>query len=350
MKYPLVHLKKRFLIVACVLAVGSLCALPANAQVDRVYTNNAATPTAGQITAVTKNGVQLKTGATTQNFASSDIKKILFQGDPSALVKGREAAIGGQYEQAVEELKGLAPAALGRDVVKADAGYYLVLSRAKLALSGRGNKTEAAKAALAFAGAHKDSYHFYSVARILGDLAMALNNHEQALRYYGSLENAPATEMKIESRYLTGVALLGKGDTAAAEKKFDDVIGLKANTPEILRLNKLAQAGKAVALARAGKGNEGLALVNKLIEDLSPTDIEMAARVYNAQGACYEAMGDKEGAVFAYLHTHLMFSTQADAHATALAKLIELWPLVGHPERAAEARQEMQQRYPGFGK
>jgi hypothetical protein len=43
-----------------------------------------------------------------------------------------------------------------------------------------------------------------------------------------------------------------------------------------------------------------------------------------------------------------MFSAQPDAHAEALKKLVELWPLVGKPERAAEARQELQQRYPGF--
>ena len=50
----------------------------------------------------------------------------------------------------------------------------------------------------------------------------------------------------------------------------------------------------------------------------------------------------------AYLHTHLMFSLQPDAHAEALKRLVELWPQVGKPERAAEARSELQQRYPGF--
>jgi hypothetical protein len=43
-----------------------------------------------------------------------------------------------------------------------------------------------------------------------------------------------------------------------------------------------------------------------------------------------------------------MFSLQPDAHAEALKRLVELWPQVGKPERAAEARQELQQRYPGF--
>ena len=73
-----------------------------------------------------------------------------------------------------------------------------------------------------------------------------------------------------------------------------------------------------------------------------------AARIYNAQGASYEASGDTEGAILSYLHTHLMFSNQPDAHAEALKRLVELWPQVGKPERAAAARQELQQRYPGF--
>jgi hypothetical protein len=42
-----------------------------------------------------------------------------------------------------------------------------------------------------------------------------------------------------------------------------------------------------------------------------------------------------------------MFSSQPDAHAEALLRLIELWPQVGQPARAAEARGELQQRYPG---
>ena len=88
-------------------------------------------------------------------------------------------------------------------------------------------------------------------------------------------------------------------------------------------------------------------MVDGLIAELNPGDIEMSARIYNAQGASYEAAGDAEGAVLAYLHTHLMFSAVPDAHAEALKRLVELWPKIGKPERAAEARQELQQRYPG---
>lgn len=318
------------------------------AQNDLVYTFNSKSPAAGQVTQVTKDGVALKTNGATKAIPATEIRKILFQGDPRELVKGRESAIAGQYEQAVEELTTVDPKTLNRELSKSDAGYYLVLSRGKLALAGRGDKSAAAKAALAFAGSNQNSYHFYSVARLLGDLALALNNHDLALRYYGSLGSAASRELKAESKYLTGMALMAKGAAGEAEKAFDSVLAEKTDTAAVLRIQKLAKAGKAVAMARSGKGDESLTMVNSLIEELSANDVEMGARIYNAQGASFEAMGDKDGAVMAYLHTHLLFSTQPDAHARALSRLVELWPQVGRPERADQARQELQQRYPGF--
>ena len=81
---------------------------------------------------------------------------------------------------------------------------------------------------------------------------------------------------------------------------------------------------------------------------MNPADVEIAARIYNARGASCEARDDTEGAILAYLHTHLMFSSQPDAHAEALKRLVELWPQVGKPERATQARQELQNSYPGF--
>jgi tetratricopeptide (TPR) repeat protein len=140
---------------------------------------------------------------------------------------------------------------------------------------------------------------------------------------------------------------LQSGNSEPALAEFEKVIGLKAQTTQTARMQVLCKAGKALALARSGKPDEGLELVKGLIAELNPTDVEMAARIYNAQGACYEAKGDQEGAILAYLHTHLMFSGQPDAHIDALKKLVELWGKVGKPDRANEARQELQDRYPG---
>ncbi len=317
------------------------------AQLDRVY-DQAEDNVSGTVIQVSKQGVVLKRGGNNQEFQAGQILKILFEGDPPALTKGREFALDGQYDQALSELKTVALDSLPRAVNKADTVFYLAYCDAKLALAGKAPKDEAVRKLLAFASAYSDSWHFFEAARLLGDLSLALNNADKALTYYKSLASAPSSNTKVESVYLQGLVNLKKQESGAAMSEFEKVIGLQAQSAEVARLQILSKAGKALALAQSKQGDESLAITNALIAELNPTDVEMAARIYNAQGAGFEASGDLDGAILAYLHTHLMFSLQPDAHAEALQRLAELWPQVGKPDRAAEARQELQQRYPGF--
>ncbi len=317
--------------------------------IDRVYTNASNSAVSGEITVANRKSVSVKTGGSTQDFPADQVKKILFEGDPTPLTNAREFALDGQYDQALPLLQSIDLSSLKRDIVKADVAYLQALSMGELALAGKGDKGAAAKAALDFVIKNPDSWHYYSAARLLGDLALAMKSFDNASKYYESLRTAPSVETKIQSVYLTGVTHLEKGDLAAAMADFDKVAGVSVQSVEAARLQRLAKAGKAVAMARSGKASEGIELVKTLIADLNQTDVELAAKIYNAQGANYEAAGDVEGAIMAYLHTHLMFSSQPSTHAQALAKLVQLWPKVGKPERAAEAKQELQQRYPGLG-
>lgn len=338
-----------FAFVSLLAAASLFVSSEALAQNDQVFVDGSNKPQRGSVAAITKDGVQLKAGANTKAIPAGNISKIIFTGDPSELTKARTFAIDGQYEQALEELEKIDASKL-KPNAKAEAAFYMMQAKAKMALAGRGNKAKAVQQAMGFVSANRNSYHFYDSAKILGDLALSMNNHPQALKFYGSLASSKSIETKIESVYLGAVTKLKQGETSKALADFEKISGMKADTTGKKRLQTLAQAGKAVGMAKSGKGKEGLALVKQLIAKLNPTDVEMSARIYNAQGDCYVATGDVDGAIMAYLHTHLMFSTQADAHAEALANLVPLWEKAGRPDRVAEARQELQQRYPGFGK
>ncbi len=331
----------------CLLGILILDAPQASAQRDRVYDFDGKN-VSGTITSVTAQGIEIEKSGNPQKISSGDIQKIMFEGDPAGLTRGRELAIDGQYEQAMQELQKIDFKTIDRDVITADAVFYMSLCEAKLALSGKGNRESAAKKMYGFAGKYRTSWHFYEAAKILGDLALGSKDYAKALQYYGSIRKAPDADTKIESVYLTGVVRLKQGDAAGAIGEFDKVIGLSAQTTRSNRLQALAKSAKAAALAGEGKADEGLNLLAPLINDLNSTDIELAARIYNAQGNAYESKGDHEGAVLAYLHTHLMFSSVPDAHADALKRLVDLWPKVGKPEEGTKALQELQQRYPGF--
>jgi len=329
--------------------VAAICVLAAPfaaAQNDRLY-DQSGKSTAGAVIQSSAKGVQIRQGNTPQAFTANEIEKILYEGDPAELTRGREFALEGQYEQALEELSKIDVSTIKRELIEADVAFYKALSQAELALAGQGAKDAAVKAMLSFAGDYRDSWHFYDAAKVLGDLALALGNPTEATKYYKSLSTSPALDTKIQSVYLQAMVMVRQGDNEQAINEFDKVIKLKPQTPQTVRTQVLARAGKAIALAQSGQAEQALELADELIADLDRTDVEAAARIYNAQGAGYEASGDFEGAVLAYLHTHLMFSSTPDAHAEALGKLVQLWPKVGKPERAAEARQELQQRYPG---
>lgn len=329
------------------LGFWSTAPLVAFAQRDAVY-DLAGERTSGEITKVTAAGVEITSGGNGQTFAADQILKIMFEGDPPELTRGREFAIDGQYEQAIEQLKQIDLNQIDRDLIAADAIYYAAFSEAKSALAGRGDKAAAVRKLLGFASKYRNSWHFFAAAKLLGDLALALGEEDKALQYYGSLSRAPSTDTKLESVYLKGRVELQRGKAEAAQAEFEKVLSVNPQTVRGNRLQALATAGQAAALAAVGKPDEGLTLLDALIAELDVTDLELASRIYNARGNCYEAKRDPEGAILGYLHTHLMFSSLPDAHAEALQRLIELWPQVGQPEEAAKARQELQQRYPGY--
>jgi len=344
-------LLRRLALVALPLVSLVVNSASASAQTDRIYpfTGN---PVVGRLTEMQRDSVTVESGANKQTIGVEKIRRILFTGEPDILTNGRQFVLDGLYDQAATELARLdfKNANLSRDMVKADAMYYLARTEAELALAGRGDIAEATRKMLAFVSANPQSIHFYRAAKSLGDLAVADRKFDQAIKYYGALAGASVAELKIEAEYLVGNAKLRSGNSAEAEASFSKVLGATVQSPEGVRLQSLAKAGRAMALAQQGKGQEAVTMVDALITELNPDDSEMAARVYNAQGASFEALGDNEGAVLAYLHTHLMFSGRAETHAEALSRLVELWPKVGNPERANDARQELQQRYPGWKK
>ena len=325
----------------------ALTTATASAQTDRLYPNEG-DAVIGKIKSIAREGVVITAGGKDKAFPSGDIRRILFQGDPPELTRAREFVVDGQFDQAADELKQMDFSKISRKDIKADAQFYLALSRGEMALAGQGDLAAASTAALGFVKQNSDSYHFYSATRLLGDLAKALKNYEKAAQFYGYMLKSRSTDIQVEAVYRSGTVKLAANDVAGAKADFGKVMGIKATSAEMKRFQTLAEASLAVVTAKEGKGNEAIGMVNKLIKTLNPTDTATAAKIYNALGASQLAAGNDEDALLAYLHTQLMYSMHAESHVEALKQLAELWTKIGKPDRAAQARGELQQRYPGL--
>ena len=211
---------------------------------------------------------------------------MIFAEDPPELRRARDDIATGQLEQALEALKRIDAGRITRDFVRNDLRYYLAYCEGRLALTGGGDKTAAASAMLEFVKQNPNSYHFYEAAELLGDLAMATENPENALKYYAAIGRAPWPEYQLRAALLEAAALTALSRYAEALTRYESVLASTIDTPESLRQKLIAQSGKAVCLAENGRADEGIALLEEMIAKNDPGDADLFGRIYNALGRC----------------------------------------------------------------
>ena len=278
-----------------------------------------------------------------------DIRRVTFVDEPTEMRRARDSILSGQLEQGYAELRKIDPASLKRPIVKADQQYYLAYAQAKQALSGGGNKGAAAGAMMAFYRDNPKSFHFFEAAELLGDLALGLGRYDTATKFYSDLaKSGPTAETKMRGAVLMARALLIQDKFAEAQTQFDAVINASIDTPDARKQKLAAQAGKAVCLAGGGAPDEGIALIEDLILNNRPDDDpELFGRAYNALGTCYVKAGKPKEALRAFLHTDVLFYSNAEVHAEALYNLSKLWATIKKPDRANDARSLLNDRYAG---
>lgn len=336
-------------ISACCLFVAAGLAGEAAAQSDQVFPFRGS-PTNGTISeASTPTEVVIDVQGSQRSIPVNEIKRVLFTDDPTDLRRGRDAVLQGQIEAGYDDLRKVNAAEIKRALTKADLEYYLAYCQGKLALTAGGDKAAGIKAMLAFVRANSQSYHFFEAAELLGDLAVSIENYDEAAKYYGAIaDKAPWPDYKMRGSVLKARSLVRKGDFAGALSEFDAVIATGVDTPAALQQKLLAQAGKASCLAGTGSPDEGIKIAEDIITKNSPEDnAELFGRTYNALGACYLKAKKPQEALMAYLHTDVLFYSNPEVHAEALYNLSKLWLALKKQDRADSARNLLTDRYSG---
>jgi tetratricopeptide (TPR) repeat protein len=279
----------------------------------------------------------------------NEIRRIAFANDPPELRRARDDVLEGQLENGLEALKRINAASIERAVVQRDLQYYLAYCQAKIALAGGGDKAAAATALLAFARDDPKSYHFYEAAELLGDLALALESFENASKYYAAIGRAPWPDFQLRAEILEARVLLAQGKYSDGLQVYEKTLSARLDSPDVSRQKLLASAGKALCLAELGKADEGIQVLEAMIDKHDPQDVVLFGRIYNALGRCHYNAKRPKDALLAYLHVHLLFASDPDPHAESLYFLSKLWaaPEINKPEEAVAARNTLLKRYSG---
>lgn len=307
-----------------------------------------ATPINGRVTGSTATEVVIDSRGTERRIPVNELRRVIFREDPPELRRARDRVQTGDFAGALRDLKQVDVAAITRDEVKADLQFYLAFSSGRLALTEGGDKAAASAKMLDFARQHRDTYHFFDSAELLGDLATAAGRFEDATRYYQAIAaKAPWPEYVIRAQVLEAQAQLANQDYTTALQLFESAKNADVDTPEARRQRRFAVIGEAICLAETGSVTEARETLTRLIEDNDPQDAELFGRAYNALGRCHLKAEQPQEALFAYLHVDVLFYGDPETHAEALYNLSRLWKTVDRVDRAQAARNLLVDRYSG---
>jgi tetratricopeptide (TPR) repeat protein len=302
----------------------------------------------GEVVSMTPTEVTVaKNGAEKENIAVNQIKSIIFDGEPTELTQARVNAANGGYVDALEKLNEIEVNKIDRDFIEQEVQFLKAYCAAQLVLSGTGEIAEAGRDLNTFVRAHPENYHYLAAVEAMGDLLMAAEKFDAAQKQYAELAKTPWPEYKLRAAVAVGRTLQAQGKHPEAIQEFDTVLSAAGDTSVIKNEQLAASLGKAISMAETGKLDEAVSMIEKLIQDADPEEKKLHARAYNALGSCYERANKTKDALLAYLHVDVLYNSEPEEHAEALAHLAPLWQAIGQEANAREARATLEQRYAG---
>lgn len=299
----------------------------------------------GEVTDSTRDGLTVRAIGKTEQVPVTSVRFVVFDEEPTQLTQARINLTNNGFETALELLEEAADAGDDRELVQQEIDFYTAVARTRLAIATRRNAREAGALLTAFTRDHPDSYHFYAVKEVTGDLLVALGRHDRAEPMYAELAKAPSASLRARAGLLVGKSLVAQDKHPDALERFDAVLALNSTDEGVREIQLEARLAKSRSLAATGELEAALEIARDVVRGAREEDVATLAAGYNAIGRCYEAAERPRDALFAYLHTDLLFNDDAATHAEALSRLSQLWREAGKPEAGRDALTRLRRRY-----
>ncbi|MBN2476105.1 MAG: tetratricopeptide repeat protein [Pirellulales bacterium] len=338
-------MKRRDVILAAWILAAWLCLGMGSAgwALDTVKTTSSTVT--GQVVKMTRQQVDVERSGVVRNLPANEVVYIHYSDEPSLLRTARGHVQAGRYNDALEALNKVPPGDLTRAEMTQDLAYYRALASARLALGGGAALADARDQMRTFVHGNINSYHFYEGCEVLGNLYAAMGDYANAEKYYAQLETSPWPDYQMRGGVAIGRARLAQGKAAEARQSFAKVLAIEATGDAAQSQRLAAQLGEAACQVAEGKHDEAIQAVEGIIANANPEDVDLCARAYNILGSAHRKAGRDQEALLAFLHVDILYFAVPETHAEALASLAVLWEAVHKPQRAAEARQVLQERY-----
>ncbi|MDR2704954.1 MAG: tetratricopeptide repeat protein, partial [Planctomycetaceae bacterium] len=234
---------------------------------------------------------------------------------------------------------------LTKPEMKQDFDYFTAAAKAKSALAGSSNIADAEKSLLDFVKNNKNSYHYYEICELYGDLMVQAGKFDDAKKSYAALTKAPWSEYSLKATVSLGMAEITEKKIDSARKNFETVIKSEDHSEAAERLKSIANIGLALCLTSEKKYDDAIKMLEEIAKNSGSEDSVFQSLVYNSLGSTYEQASKPRDAILAYMHTDILFSSARSEHIKALQELSKLWKQVKRNERAEETDKRLKSLY-----
>ena len=302
----------------------------------------------GSISAMSKTELTLKKNVGEPDVVSAnDIAAIEWDGGGPELKLGYSDENGGKFESATQRfLKAKTDAKSPSDFLKGEFEYMLARVAAKQALADPDKREQAIQKLIAAQKAYPEHVRYYESVVLLSQIQLAAKDLTSVRKTLEALSQSPWNDLKLAARIAEARALVAEGKIDDAIAAFDAVANSVGDSASEAPRKYEAMLGHARGLIMQSKFEDALKILETVTEKGPADDSTVQAEAYVLQGQAYQGIGRTKEAALAYLHVDILFPRESAFHAEALYQMSNLWKLVQHPDRSAEAAGKLVQIYP----
>lgn len=314
-----------------------------NDSIYRIQGLNGPSKISGKVTDMTPDAVVVEVRGKTENVPAHEIRKIVFSNQPASLDRTRDRVNAGNFAQAVEELEKADDRS--NPFVRHEIDWLTALSQSELAFAGSVTPKDAGSTVNSFLNKYSNSYYFYPATELKGRLLQMLGRSDLAAAEFAKMIQSSFPDYANTGRYQMAQSRFLAGDYGQTIQQCDTIIASSAVSEKAAQFAKLAQCLKAKAMVLSGSSDGVQEQLEKMIANEKSENEALFAAVYNAWGVYHFQAGRMKEAREKFLFTHLLFSSQADAHAESLAYLSKIWASLNNVQESAAMRELLLTRY-----
>ena len=329
-----------FLVIADCVSTNTVVA-----QSDVIRLKSGGRSPRGRITRISEKTIVIEENGGPRTVDVYEIDTVEFGGEPRELDRARDEYNQQRYNACMEQLDQLDASTLN-DYMKADVAFYKMAAAAQSSFAGGAmTATDAAQFAAAYLSEYPNDWHHYRACGIMADLAMEAGRFDSAADNYAKVIESAWPTFTAPANQKLGEAYIRLENFDQAESSLKAVLSTNSNEDVVQAAKLKAQCLQAVVVAKKGNPNAAISALQKLIKENDSNNKDLFATAYNSLGNCHLAANQQKEALFAFLHTDLLYQTEHRQHAEALYHLSNLWKEINKTDRANRAAQTLKQRY-----